>query len=98
MRHPKHGLERFSTQFGESHGFGEVIESSSGPCKFGTMGWAVFRSTECPRIQIWHLSNGRDFIMVTHIWPTVPDPVEVCDAQVIVRAITVGKKSSWRFW
>jgi hypothetical protein len=36
--------------------------------------------------------------MVTHIWPTVPDPVEVCDAQVIVRAITVGKKSSWRFW
>jgi hypothetical protein len=91
-------LKRMAKEFGECHDFGELVESSSGSCEFGRMGSAVFGSIEHPRIQIWHLSNGRDFIMVTHICPSAPDPVEVREAQEIVRTITLGKKSRWKFW
>ena len=91
-------LKRMAEEFGQNHSFGELVESLSGPCEFGTMGSAIFRSTENPRIQIWHVSNGRDFIMVTHICPTAPDPVEVREAQEIVRTVTLGKTSRWKFW
>ena len=83
-----------AVDFGDKHEFGALVESSSGPCVFGTMGTAVFRSSEYPRIQIWHLSNGRDFIMVTHICPTEPDPVEISEVQEIVRTLTIGKNQS----
>ena len=91
-------LKRMAEEFGQKHEFGELVESSSSPCEFGTMGTAVFHSTENPTIQMWHLSNGRDFIMVTHICPTEPDPIEVREAQEIVRTLTVGRKSKWKFW
>lgn len=91
-------LKRMAEEFGEKHDFGELVESSSSPCAFGTLGTAVFRSSENPRIQMWHLSNGRDFIMVTHICPTKPDAVEVREAQEIVRTLTIAKKPKWKFW
>ena len=91
-------LKHMAEEFGEKHDFGDLVESSNSPCVFGTMGTAVFRSSENPRIQMWHLSNGRDFIMVTHICPTEPDPIEVREAQEIVRTLTIGKKPKWKFW
>ena len=91
-------LKEMAEDFGEKHGFGDLVESSNNPCEFGTMGTAVFRSGEHPRIQVWHLSNGKDFITVTHICPTEPDPIEVREAQEIVRTLTLGKKSKWKFW
>jgi hypothetical protein len=92
-------LKQMAEDFGKQHSFGDLIESFSSPCVFGTLGTAVFRSEENPRIQMWHLSNGRDFIMVTHICPTDPEPIEVQDAQEIVRALTLGKpRPWWKFW
>jgi hypothetical protein len=98
-------LQEMSTGFGKKNNLGHLIESSCGPCLFGTMGTAVFRSTEHARFQIWFLSNGRDFIMATHISIDEPDPAEVADAQEIVRQLTLGpdepvpaKKSKWKFW
>ena len=92
-------LKELSEDLGEKNGFGDLVESSSSPCDFGMLGTAVFRSEEQPRIQIWHLSNGRDFITVTHICMTEPDPVEVREAQEIVRTLTLGNpKPKWKFW
>lgn len=92
-------LIRMAQEFGQKDDdFGELVETSSGTCDFGTMGTAIFRSPEHPRIQLWFLSNGRDFIMVTHICTTVPDPIEVREAQEIVRMLKIGKKSKWKFW
>lgn len=92
-------LKKLSIGLGQKHDLGDLVESSSGPCNLGMMGTAVFRSDENPRIQVWHLSNGRDFIMVTHICPTEPDPVEVREAQEIVRTLTLGRpKPKWKFW
>jgi hypothetical protein len=91
-------LKLMAEEFGQTQGFGELVESSSGPCDFGTMGSAVFRSSE-HRIQVWQLSNGRDFILVTHICPLNPDPVEVSEAQEIVRTLMLRKtKPKWKFW
>lgn len=92
-------LKKMAKDFGKQHGLGDLIESLSNCCIFGTLGTAVFHSALHPRIQVWHLSNWRDFIMVTHICPKEPDPVEVRDAQEIVRTLTLGKpKPWWKFW
>jgi hypothetical protein len=98
-------LQQMAAGYGPAHNLGELLESSSGPCVFGAMGTAVFRSAENSRVQIWFLSNGRDFIMATHICCHEPDPAEIADAQEIVRQLTLGpdesapvKKSKWKFW
>jgi hypothetical protein len=92
-------LEEMSRESGDQQQFGQLVESTNGACDFGRFGTAVFRSTENPRVQIWHLSNGRDFIMVTHICPQAPDPAEVREAQEIVRSLTLcEQKSKWKFW
>lgn len=91
-------LIQMSRELGQSQGFGGLIESSGGTCDFGRLGTAVFRSSD-QRVQIWHLSNGRDFITVTHIGPRHPDSDELREAQEIVRTITLGEgKPKWKFW
>lgn len=57
-------LKELATGFGPKSGFGEMLESSVGECKFGHFGTAVFRSAEHPRVQVWFISDGRDHIMV----------------------------------
>jgi hypothetical protein len=76
----------------------EVVKTSSGDCDFGRFGSAIFRSPETPRMQSWHLSNGRDFIMVTHICPEEPDPEEVEEVQEIVKHLTLKEIPWWIFW
>ncbi len=91
-------LIQMSRELGESQSFGELVESNGGACDFGRLGTAVFRSPE-QRIQIWHLSNGRDFITVTHIGPREPDPEEIREAQEIARTLTLSEgKPKWKFW
>jgi hypothetical protein len=91
-------LEQMSREHGQES-FGAAIESSSGTCDFGHMGTAIFRSAEHSRVQFWHISNGRDIIMVTHICPEEPDPDEVREVQDIVRALTLSEgKPKWKFW
>ena len=63
-----------------------------------TMGSAIFRHREFPRMQFWQLSNGRDFILVTYISPAEPDPQEVAEAQEIVDCLDLKDRPWWRPW
>jgi hypothetical protein len=91
-------VKRSAREFGENHKFGKLIDSTGGTCDFGSLGSAVFSSAEHPRIQNWFLSNGKDFIMVTHICTVEADAIEVQEAQAIVRMLTLGKSARWKFW
>ncbi len=71
--------------------FGTAVRSTSGPCAIGRYGTAVYRSAESAYTQVWHLSNGRDFIFVTYVCSNPPDAAELCDVQAIVENLTIGK-------
>lgn len=91
-------LAEMSRDLGADQDFGELIECAGGACDFGRLGTAIFRSQE-QRVQIWHLSNGKDFITATHIGPRDPDPEELREVQEIVRTLNLAEgKSKWRFW
>ena len=87
-------------ELGAQQNCGEALETGSGRCVFGNFGTAVFRTAEDPRIQLWRLSNGRDFVLVTHICPAEPDAKEVAEADQIVQSLTLepAPKSKWKFW
>jgi hypothetical protein len=93
-------LQKMCEEFGAQHSLGDLIESDCGTCELGMFGTAVFESAEYPRFQLWRVSNGRDFITVTHICPKSPDPVEVAEAQEIVRALTLtdDAEPKWKAW
>jgi hypothetical protein len=69
---------------GERHDAGELVDRTSGACRLGTFGTAVFQSAEYPRLQFWYLSNGYDFVLATHVCATEPEGAEVTEAQQIV--------------
>jgi hypothetical protein len=95
-------LKGLATDFGQKQGFGEMLESSTGTCIFGTFGTAVFSSAECPRIQIWFISDGRDHIMATHICDQRTEASEIVEAQQIAKSLALGpeqpQKPKWKFW
>jgi len=41
-------------------------------------------------MQVWIITDGRDYILATHICSDGPDPVEVQETQEIVRSIALG--------
>lgn len=83
-------LQEMATNFGMKQGFGEMLESTNGPCGFGMFGTAIFRSAEYPRIQIWFISNGRDHIMATHICDQEPVASEIAEVQHIAGGLALG--------
>lgn len=62
---------------------GREISSQSGTCDFGIFGTVVVCGESPARFQVWVLSNGRDFILVTHTGEKTPDPLEVKEANEI---------------
>lgn len=95
-------LKQMAIRFGQKNEFGEIVESFSGACRFGSFGTVVFRSVRHPRIQVWFISNRRDHIMATHICDHEPDMDEVAEAQQIAVSLELGPeqpaKSKWKFW
>ena len=95
-------LVEMATSFGQKQGFGEMQESASGNCRFGTFGTAVFHSAKYPRIQIWFISDGRDHIMATHICDREPEASEIVEVQQIASSLALGSeeptKPKWKFW
>lgn len=83
-------LIAFALNFGAQNGFGAVTETRDGICSFGAFGTAIFHSNEHPRIQLWILSNGRDFIFATHICDQPPLPEEISEAQSIAESLALG--------
>jgi hypothetical protein len=96
------GLKQMAERFGQSNGFGEMTESSSGSCRYGMFGTGVFRSTEHSRIQVWFVSDGRDHIMATHICSEPPGESEIAEARQIAASLALGPehppKLKWKFW
>jgi hypothetical protein len=81
----------FARDLGERHRFGKVVETRAGVCALGTFGSAVFQSAENPLTQVWYLSDGRDFVLVTFVCVAPPTPEEVAEAREMVSRITLTK-------
>jgi hypothetical protein len=77
-------LVKLAQGHGQRHDAGELVGTHSGSCDLGSFGAAVFRSAEYSRIQCWYLSNGRDFVLATHVCTVEPEATEVSEAQQIV--------------
>jgi len=83
-------LMHMSRKMGEGDDkWGEVVETRSGECLLGNWGTAVFRSPKIARSQIWHLSNGRDIVLVTHVCQKEPDAQEVKEVAQIVMSMRI---------
>jgi hypothetical protein len=77
-------LVKLARGHGERQDAGKLVETKSGPCQLGYFGTAVFHSAEFPRIQLWYLSNGYDFVLATHVCTVEPEDAEVTEAQQTV--------------
>lgn len=80
-------LIRLAQGYGESQQAGSLVSAASGDCQLGTYGTAVFRSAANPHLQLWLLSNGRDFVLATHVCVVEPETAECTEAQQIVSMI-----------
>lgn len=87
-------LKQMAIKFGNDNRFGDLIESSGDDCRFGRFGSAVFRSDEYPRTQVWFITDGRDYIMATHICDSEPEPSEVAEVQAIARSLALGPEAA----
>ena len=83
-------LAELARDYGLRHGAGEMVETDSGPCRLGHYGSAVFRSADFPRTGLWFLSDGRDFVLVTHVCPEEPGAEEVAEVAGIVANIALA--------
>jgi hypothetical protein len=86
-------LVEFAQGSGQRHDAGELVGTHSGACVLGSFGAAVFRSAEYPRIQVWWVCNGRDFVLATHIGTVEPEAAEVSEAQEIVGMLLLSRQS-----
>ena len=87
-------LKNAASNFGQKQGFGDLIESSNGDCKFGHFGTATFRSVEHPHIQVWFVTDGTDNILVTYICSKVPEPIEVQETREIAKTVALSRETS----
>jgi hypothetical protein len=53
------------------------------------LGTAIFRSHECPRIQVWLLSNGKALIWAIHICHDAPEEQELSEAKELVHTLSL---------
>jgi hypothetical protein len=93
-------LKAMAMNLGEKSGFGSVVESGGGPCGYGTFGSVVFRNPQHPRVQVWFISDGRDYIMATYICDREPESDELTDVQQIAKSLALGPehKPWWKLW
>jgi hypothetical protein len=59
------------------------VSSTSGTCDFGIYGTVAIHGDSPTRFQAWVVSNGQEFILVTHTCGSAPDPEEVREANEI---------------
>lgn len=62
---------------------------SSGACAVGLYGTAIGRWSDCPHVQAWVLSDGRDFVLATHIATSEPTARERREAHEIVLGLVL---------
>lgn len=59
------------------------VTTSSGACDFGIYGTVTAHGESPVRFQAWMLSNGQEFILITHTCRSAPDPEEIREANEI---------------
>jgi hypothetical protein len=59
------------------------VTSASGTCDFGTYATVAVHGDSPVRLQAWIMSNGQEFILITHTCGSEPDPEEVREANEI---------------
>jgi hypothetical protein len=77
---------------------GNMHETSSGTCKFGRYGAAVFSAPKFPYCQIWSLTDEIDFITATYICDTLPAQEEIEDVRQMVLSLTLIAEPSKNSW
>jgi hypothetical protein len=68
----------------------EITQRYWGECALGTFGSVIAQSTELPSMQIWTLTNGRDFVLATYLCPEQADPEESAQAESIVKQVQLS--------
>jgi len=84
-------LIELSKNIGEKNEFGVVQNVASGDCDFGKYGFAQFSSLKFPYISVWHLTDGRDFILSTFICSKIPEKNEVSEVELILTSLKKAK-------
>jgi hypothetical protein len=64
-----------------------IEAQSTGTCAIGSFGSVVARTPECAHMQVWVLSDGRDFVLATHVAMESPPEAEVAEAARIVMGV-----------
>lgn len=89
------GLQVLATSFGQRRDWGELRTASSGACVLGAYGTASFTHRGVPPdsqaafSQVWFLSNGLDFVLVTFLAMSAPVSQELHDAERIAMGINL---------
>jgi hypothetical protein len=68
----------------------QEIGSGSGGCRFGLFGTVTVQGSEPAHFQVWVLSNGQAFILVSHTCNLVPGAEEIAEANEIALDSVLG--------
>jgi hypothetical protein len=94
-KNPNSSLEdlvKMNTEFGEKHEL-TIINSCTGNCTFGKYATAIWGSDSFQWFQIWHLTNGKDFIFVIYICEIKPESRILDEAHSIVLNLNIRFES-----
>ncbi len=69
----------------------ELLERYYDDCHIGRFGCVVGKASELTRIQIWTLTNGRDFVLATYLCIDAPSVEEIAEAEGIVKTASLLK-------
>lgn len=89
-------LLKMCMDFGAKFEYGNCLGRCYGECAFGKYASAIFKVNDFPWYQIWHLSNGKDFIFATYICEDKPDDIVLEEAHEIVVNLDIKiEKTHW---
>jgi len=92
------GLVKMAINVACEQDWGEFVKSDHGKCAFGIYGTAIFKSAKHNHMQVWYLSNGLDFILVTLISDSNASSQKALEAQNIVKKLNIKPKTWWKIW
>jgi hypothetical protein len=95
-----HDLVELATDGAKSLGPGLLLETDSGTCALGTYGSATIQLDGGEWARVWHVSDGRNFVIATLVGRSNHATNEVAQAEQIVKTLTLPAEVNpwWKFW
>lgn len=90
-------LLKMCIEFGTKYKCDLCLGKCYGECVFGRYASAIFKTNEFQWYQVWHLSNGKDFMFVTYICEDKPEDYVLEEAHEIVMNLNL-KFEQKRWW